>query len=133
MKRKKFVKQLMALGMTRNQANAMAYCCRVTGRTYEADYQKRAPWLRMRYETHKLSVSLRMTAGYLCSGLARAAAAVEKLRDSLVVHHVQPISPENLGSGKMVIVTRQEHDRLHGYSANVSFADELETAGGGQG
>lgn len=132
MKRKKYVKQLMGLGVPRNRANLMAYCCQRTGQSYADDYRRRSPWLRVSQEAHKAAVSMRMVDGYFCSGLARAAAAVEKLRAALVVHHVRPITPDNLEGGDILVVTRQEHEALHGYSAKICLTDELETAGGGQ-
>lgn len=128
MKRKKYVKQLMALGMARNQANAMAYCCRVAGKTYEDDYRRKRPWLLLARSARQAKATI-LNVARAFNNVATAAA---KLMGSLAVHHAQPITPENLEGGNMYIVTRQEHDRLHGYSAKVSFADELETAGGGQ-
>lgn len=132
MTRKKFVKQLMGLGLSRNRANFHATLCRYKGISYAEHYAAMAPYLRLNRATSRASVKFRMAAGYFCSGLARAAAAVEKLRAALVVHHVRPITPDNLEGGNILIVTRQEHEALHGYSAKIYLTDELETAGGGQ-
>lgn len=120
MKRKKFVKQLMAMGLERNMANVMAYLCQHTGTSYEADFRRRAPWLRLARAARQVSASLLNMA----KGIKGVAAAAAGLRDALVVHHPQPLTPESLEAGKMYIVTKQEHDRLHGYSAHVSFVDE---------
>lgn len=130
MTRKKYVKQLMALGMSRNAANAMAYCCQVAGRSYAADYRHRRPWFLLARAARQASAAvLNMT-----KPLKGLAAAVAILRDSLVVHHPQLITPESLERDNMYIVTAQEHARLHGYSASVSYVDDLHdpaTYGGG--
>lgn len=127
MTRKKYVKQLMALGISRNAANAMARVCQVAETPYAADYKRRAPWIRLGYAARRVRAAvLNMTKAL--NGLAAAAA---NFRDSLVLHHAQPITPENLEGGKMYIVTAQEHDRLHGYSASVSYVDDLHGQGGG--
>lgn len=70
MTRKKYVKQLMALDVTRNQANAMARICQHSGKSYEADYKARAPWLRA------AQAARRLKAAFLNMGreLAKAAA-----------------------------------------------------------
>ena len=130
MTRKKIVKQLMAQGLSRNRANFHATLCRDKGISYAEYYAAVAPWLIPTRETRRATVKMRMVAGYLCSGLARAAANVEKLRAALVAHHVRPITPDNLEGGNILIVTRQEHEALHGYSAKIAIVDELETAGG---
>ena len=121
MTRKKYVKQLMALGMSRNAANAMAYSCQVAGRSYAADYWHRRPWFLLARAARQASAAvLNITKAF--NGLA---AGVAKLRDSLVVHHPRLITPESVEGGNLYIVTAQEHDRLHGYSASVSYVDDL--------
>jgi hypothetical protein len=118
----------MALGVQRNRADAMAYACRVAGRSYAVDYRYRKTWLEVSKAARQMGAAmLNMVKPFY-----GAAAAWQKLRDSLAVHHARPITPENLEGGEMVIVTRQEHERLHGYSAKVSFVDELDGAGGGR-
>lgn len=127
MTRKRYIKLLMALGLTRNRANAMAYACQVAGRSYAADYRHRRPWLQVAKAARQMGAAmLNMVKPFY-----GAAAAWKKLRDSLVVHHARPITPENLEGGEMVIVTRQEHERLHGYSAGVCYVDDLHGPGGG--
>lgn len=127
MTRKRYIKQLMGLGISRNAAAVMAYSCQVAGKSYETDLRRRRTWLQVAKAARQMGVAiLNMVKPFYGES-----AAWEKLRDSLVVHHGRPITPENLEGGEMVIVTRQEHDRLHGYSAKVVFADETETAGGG--
>lgn len=128
MTRKRYIKLLMALDVQRNRANAMAYACQVAGRSYEADYRFISPWLKLAKAARE--------AGNAVLNMARAALTGSRhimgRAADMVVHHALPITLENLEGGKMLIVTKQEHDALHGYSANVSFADELEKAGGGQ-
>lgn len=127
MTRKKYVKQLMALGVRRNRANAMAYDCQAKGRSYAADYGYISPWLKLAKAARE--------AGSAVLNMARSIIGPRyagRLAYDMVVHHVQPITPEKLEGGNIVVVTKQEHDRLHGYSAKVSFVDELESAGGGR-
>lgn len=128
MTRKRYIKQLMALGIQRNQANTMATLCRVAGKSYETDLRRRRPWMQLARAARQVSATILNASKYF-NDLAAAAA---KALGGLVVHHAQPITPDNLEGGNMYIVTQQEHERLHGYSAKVSFADEIETAGGGQ-
>jgi len=120
MTRKKFVKQLMALGVSRNRANALAYACQVAGEPYAVYYRRELPWWTLaRAARMARAAMLNMSKAF--SGLIPVA---RELAAALVVHHAQPITPENLEGGKLYVVTKQEHDRLHGYSANVCFADE---------
>lgn len=128
MTRKKFVKQCMALGFSRNAANAMARICQASEQQYADYYRRHSPWWRLGKAARKARAAiLNMTKAF--SGLNTAA---KELTAGLVVHHVQPITPENLEGGKVYLVTKQEHDRLHGYSANVSYVDELDGQGGGR-
>ena len=46
MTRKRFVKLVMALGNSRNRANALAYACRVAGVPYEKYYRHNSLWWR---------------------------------------------------------------------------------------
>lgn len=128
MTRKRYIKQLMALGIPRNRANAMARLCQHSGKSYAAEYRRQRPWLQLAHAARRAKTTILNVAKAFNS----AATAAAKLRDSLVAHHATPITPANLDPGNMVIVTRQEHERLHGYSAKVSFVDEMETAGGGK-
>ena len=127
MTRKRYVKQLMALGVQRNRANAMAYACQDAGRSYANDYAFISPWLKLAKAAREAgSAMLNMGRAIFHSRHIMGQAA------DMVVHHDRPITPDNLEGGGLIVVTRQEHERLHGYSARVSFADDLETAGGGQ-
>lgn len=127
MTRKRYIKLLMALGITRNLANIMAETCQGTGKSYAAEYRRQLQRLRMAKAARKMATAVCNMMKFFNSGLPVA----RELQGLLVAHHAQPITPENLEGGKMVIVTKQEHDRLHGYSANVTFVDELHCAGGG--
>lgn len=125
MTRKKFVKQLMAMGFSRNAANTKAFICLTTGESYAAYYRRHSPWWRLGSAARQACAAvLNMTKAF--NGLIPAA---RELTADLVAHHPQPITPENLEGGKVYLVTRQEHDRLHGYSANVSYVDELHDTG----
>jgi hypothetical protein len=128
MTRKKFIKQLMACGFSRNSANAVAYACMVAGEPYGECYRRKRPWLGLAKAARQLGAYILN----LSKGVKDLIPCVEKLRDNLVLHHPRPINPGNMEAGNLYIVTQQEHNALHGYSAKVSFVDELETAGGGQ-
>jgi hypothetical protein len=76
MTRKKYVKQLMALGVPRNRANAMACLCRAAGKTYAADYKAQAPWLRITKAASDLKTAfmkardaLAKAAAFICKNL----------------------------------------------------------------
>lgn len=127
MTRKRYVKLLMALGVHRNRANAMAYDCQVAGRSYAADYGYISPWLKMAKAARKAGTSVLNMA----RNIYRSSHIMGQAAD-MAVHRAKPITPENLEGVNMLIITRQEHDKLHGYSAQVSFVDELHGAGGGQ-
>ena len=126
MTRKRYVKQLMALGIPRNWANIMAELCQGTGKSYATEYRRQLPWMRMAKAARKMAKAVCNMAKFFNSGLPIA----RELQGLLVAHHSQPIDPENLEGDSMIVCTRQEHERLHGYSASVSFVDDLETAGG---
>jgi hypothetical protein len=127
MTRKKFVKQLMAQGVSRNRANAMACACRVAGEPYAVYYRRKLPWWTLAHAA-RLARAAVLNFSKALSGLIPVA---RELAAAMVAHHAQPITPENLEPGNMIVVTKQEHERLHGYSAKVSFVDDLETVGGG--
>lgn len=128
MTRKRYVKLLMALGIPRNRANIMAELCQVTGKSYAAEYRRQRPWLLISKAARNVAKTVCNMAKFFNSGLPIA----RELQGLLVAHHSQPITPENMEGGNMIVVTRQEHERLHGYSASVSYVDDLETAGGGR-
>ena len=128
MTRKKFVKQLMALGVSRNRANALAYSCQVAGEPYAAYYRRKLPWWTLARAV-RLARAAVLNMSKAFSGLIPVA---RELAAALTVHHAQPIDQENLEGGGLIVVTQQEHDRLHGYSPSVTFVDELHSAGGGQ-
>lgn len=124
MTRKRYIKLFMALGVSRNAANRMADRCRAAGIPYAANYRARSPWL-------KLGKAARMASAAILNLSSGARAALQGIADGtaralhqLEVHHARPITPENLTPGNIHIVTRQEHEALHGYSAKVSFVDE---------
>lgn len=127
MTRKRYTKLLMAVGIPRNRADIMAEICQGTGKSYATEYRRQLPWLRMAKAARKMAAAVCNTTKFFNSGLPVA----RELHAILVAHHAQPITPENLEGGNIVVVTKQEHDRLHGYSAKVSFVDDLETTGGG--
>lgn len=79
MTRKKFVKQLMAMGLSRNAANVRATLCQYKGRSYAEEYKAMEPWLRVHREAHRITVSMRACTGSFRSALARATAAAAKL------------------------------------------------------
>lgn len=62
MKREKYIKLLMALGVSRNDASIKACLCQVTRTPYADDYKRRRPWLQMKKATSQLSDAMR-TAG----------------------------------------------------------------------
>lgn len=93
MTRKKYVKQLMALGVPRNRANAMAYLCRAAGKTYAADYKAQAPWLRVTKAVSdlktafiKAGAAMAKAAAFLCANLnARAQQRGENITVQIIV------------------------------------------------
>lgn len=124
MTRKKFVKQLMALGLPRNRANSHATRCRYKGNSYAEYYAALAPVLRVRQAQDKLNVSMRMAAGYFLSGLARVWAAMARLRDDLVAHHPNPYTPGHPGPDfqNMQIMSQADHAAMHGYTCGIDLA-----------
>lgn len=132
MTRKRYIKLFMALGVSRNAANRMADRCRAAGIPYAMNYSARSPWLKLGKAARLASVALLNLGGAARAALHGIADGTARTLHQLEVHHAQPITPENLESGKLYVVTKQEHDRLHGYSANVTYVDELHGAGGGQ-
>lgn len=115
MKRKKYIKQLMALGIDRNGAHAMAYLCRTAGKTYEADYRARAPWLRLQMAARRAGTAFRKLSE---SFHAASMAFAEKFNRDM--HH----AGHNV---TMQIVTREEHAAIHardGYGDTIKVARE---------
>lgn len=124
MTRKRYIKLFMALGVSRNAANRMADRCRAAGIPYAMNYSARSPWLKLGKAARMASVALLNLGGAARAVLHGIADGTARALHQLEVHHAQPITPGNLEGGNMIIVTRQEHERLHGYSANVTFVDE---------
>lgn len=54
MTRKRFVKQLMSVGMQRNEANAIAFCCNLKG----VPYQKALTHEKVKYNFRKIGGSI---------------------------------------------------------------------------
>ena len=79
MTRKKFVKQLMAMGLSRNSANLRATLCQYKCKSYAEEYEAMEPWLRVHREAHRITVSVRACTGSFRSSLDRAIAAAAKL------------------------------------------------------
>lgn len=132
MTRKRYVKLFMALGVSRNAANRMADNCRAKGIPYAVHYSARAPWLTLGKMARMTGVSLLNLSSGARTALQGCADSVARMLHHLNAHPSQPITPETLKPGNMLIVTAQKHAELHGYSAKVSFVDELHTIGGDQ-
>jgi hypothetical protein len=79
MTRKRFIKLLMAMGLSRNAANARATLCQYKGKSYAEEYKCMEPWLRVHREAHRITVSMRAHTANFRSSLARATAAAAKL------------------------------------------------------
>lgn len=124
MTRKRYIKLFMALGVSRNAANRMADRCRAAGVPYEVNYRTRSPWLKLGKAARECSAALLNLSRGAAAALHGIIDGTARQLHQLEVHHAQPFSPGNLEGGKMHIVTKQEHARLHGYSAKVSFVDE---------
>lgn len=126
MKRKKFVKQLMGLGLSRNRANFYATLCRYKGISYAEHYAAVAPFLRIYQAAHKPVVAMRMNAGYWRSGLARAAAQAKKLsealRDSVTAQPFRCRDESPSGDCTVEIVGRHFSD---GHKIVFSAVDEV--------
>lgn len=58
MKHRKFVKQLMALGVSRNAANAMATAVHLNSWTYAEAYKAWRPWIHLAYSARKASTAM---------------------------------------------------------------------------
>ncbi len=80
MKRKKFVKQLMAMGYRRNQANGMAMYARWTGCTYEDYLCDEIRRQKMAEALLNIKTSLVECIVPVCEA---ATAAVERLREAV--------------------------------------------------
>lgn len=132
MTRKRYIKLFMALGVSRNAANCMADRCRAEGIPYAVDYSARAPWLKLGKAARECGAAILNLSSAAAATLQGIVDGAARWLHQLEVHHAQPITPGNLTPGNMHIVTRQEHAALHGYSAKVSFVDDLHTAGGGR-
>lgn len=89
MKRQKFVKQLISMGLDRNGAERCAAYCQANREPYTDGLARFRRVLRNVEEI-------------------MAAAAVQAFFPG------QPIHPENLEGGNMLFVTQEEHARLHG-------------------
>lgn len=133
MTRKRYIKLLMALGIQRNYADAMAYACQVAGRSYAADYKMRSPWLRLALFSRRVLRNATAAVMHLAESITNAMAAT-----NLQLHHPTPYTPENVGDGlhhNMQIVTQAEHAAIHGrldgYNAGTVMLDELDAQGGG--
>lgn len=142
MKRKKYVKQLMAMGYQRNRAEFRASLCRDNGIPYAVDYKAVAPWLQLGCALRGWAKAVARYWTALTENIAarkRLAAAIDKSPDAeelRVKHHdllYGPVCGGPLGYN-MQIVTQEEHAAIHrhdGYRATITPVDEMETAGGG--
>lgn len=133
MTRKKFVKQLMGLGVSRNGANLYAKICRRKGIPYAQRYKAMEPGLRLRKTAKNVSVTINASVAKFASNLAVAAANMAKLRESiaqvaqqpLVAHHPTPYTPGNLPGllpDNMQIMRQADHAALHGRACGIDLA-----------
>lgn len=83
MTRKRYIKLLMALGVSRNDADGKALLCRLFGVPYATDYARRAPRLRMAKTARNISVSLRANFAKFRSNTAVTAAAINRLAKAM--------------------------------------------------
>lgn len=110
MTRKRYIKCLMALGVSRNRANVMATACRGPGgKSYAQDFADREPWLRLEYSAKCVAKALAFALqGVVLSAQKIAADIGQTLH--LVVHHNAPGPNSGLR-----IMTQAEHAALHGH------------------
>lgn len=95
MTRKRYTKLLMALGVSRNRANAMAYACRVAGLTYATDYNSRLPWLMLTNAADGVSKAMRK----LGKTMATALGTMAQRADLLVAALAESFGAGPLGGG----------------------------------
>lgn len=124
MTRKKFVKQLMALGLSRNRANFHAMLCREKGIPYAEHYKAMAPWLGLAAGVKNPAVSIRIACANFASAMDRAAANMKKLSQTiaeskqmeLVAHHPEPYTPAASAHQlpqNIQIMSRADHAAMH--------------------
>lgn len=158
MTRKKFVKQLMALGYQRNHAEGMAMYARWTGCTYE-DYL-RDEITRINFNKNLLNIKVSLV-DYFTPVFKAAQQAVERLREAVAGIKWNPPDLSALSwateqveeaplpqwpkenphrcdvldamAYNMQVMSRADHDALHGYVCGIDLAHGPDFSAGGGG
>lgn len=123
MTRKRFVKQLMALGVQRNDANFAAWKHRLLGHTY-----------RRALGEERLRLELKKAMGNLGTAVANMGKAIAALADQIkknfrainfrlersVTHHPTPYTPGQLSQDfkTVQVMSQADHAALHGGGGN---------------
>ena len=140
MKHKKFVKQLMSMGYQRNSANALAEYARMSGWTYEQLLQQEKKRIARNRAMLNIQIALVDCFGPAVKSALRA---VERLREAFAAVKWELPNTSALWATKQVaedplpdnvqVMSQADHAALHGYTADIVLADELETEPGGTG
>lgn len=119
MTRKRYVKLLMAMGVTRDQANTYALLCRMAGRPYKEDYGMRAPWLNVQNAAHRIVVKLGAALAEFGIGVQKAIENIQRLRGAFV-----GLDLAN-GPDKTGYILPLTTSNLDGYVTHFSAVDEV--------
>lgn len=123
MTRKRFIKQLMALGVQRNAANAAAWLHRMQGHTYRRALGEE----RLRLSLKKAMGTFGTVAGEMTKAIAALADQVKKNFRAInfglernVIHHPTPYTPGQLSQDfqNVQVMSHADHAALHGGGGN---------------
>lgn len=123
MTRKKFVKQLMALGYQRNEAQRLADYARRGFWTYEKylEIEKRHRGLHRKFESFKISLLDNLTPAVKAA--AKVVANLAKVITSAVSQSQSGKVQLDLLRDNMQVMARPEHDIMHGYACGIDLAN----------
>ena len=138
MTRKKFIKNMMALGYDRNEANDKAELVHLDGYTYADQWPREKAVYSFNTAVANIAQMARACAGEIAKRLAEA---VEKVHPSLIaaaqsvsaamgVMPIYKLDPDDYEIEPAQEWTK-ENPYLAGLTTSISLVDELDSQGGG--
>lgn len=131
MTRKKFVKQLMAMGYQRNAAEAVAIFARIEGRTYEQYLQKEKQDQGFHAALEKLKTGLNEALAHIAKAITDAAEQIRKIWERHPLYGIDWANVPDLNTithpglyateintDSIQVISREDHDALHGGGSN---------------
>lgn len=138
MTRKKFIKNMMALGYDRNDANDKAELVHLAGYTYADQWAREKAVYKFNAMLADMAQRARACAGEICKELVKAVekmqpammAAARRVTAAMGAMSIYKLAPEDYVEEPAQQWTK-ENPSLEGLYTELVLADELDSHGGG--